>query len=52
VLGVVILISLAVEGGSIDTQYLAVPVSLRMVFASLIAFSQKHSVLGYGMQLF
>ncbi len=42
-LGVFILIGLAIEGAGINSKYLAIPISVFMVLASLSAFSQKHS---------
>jgi NADH-quinone oxidoreductase subunit L len=32
-----------IEGADVDTKYLAIPIALFMVLASLSAFSQKHS---------
>ena len=41
--GVFVLILLPVATGIIDSTYLAIPLALAMVMASLSAFSQKHS---------
>lgn len=41
--GVFIVVWLAIKGTGINIKYLAIPVSVFMVLASLSAFSQKHS---------
>jgi NADH-quinone oxidoreductase subunit L len=42
-LGIFIIVEVAREAAIINTKFLAIPVSLCMVLASLSAFSQKHS---------
>lgn len=42
-LGVCVLMLLAIEGAGVDSKYLAIPISILMVLASLSALSQKHS---------
>ncbi|MGJ0428158.1 proton-conducting transporter transmembrane domain-containing protein [Methylobacter sp.] len=42
-IGFFALVLLIIEGLGASTQYLAIPISVFMVFASLSAFSQKHS---------
>ena len=41
--GVFALVWLAIEGAGVNTKFLAIPVAVFMVLASLSAFSQKHS---------